>query len=65
MLTLLKGMYKRYVQEVFTRGHYKCMGHLIENQVLIEVHSQQSIDNMNHRYHFLTKILETYQLLKK
>ena len=42
--------------------HY---GDLIENQVLIEVHSQRSIDNMNYRYHFLTKTLETYQLLKK
>ena len=37
----------------------------IENQVLTEVHSQRSIDNMDHRYHFLTITLETYQLLKK
>ena len=36
----------------------------IENQVLIEVHSQRSIDNMNHRYHFLTKTLETYHVEK-
>ena len=36
-----------------------------KSSVLIEVQSQRSIDNMNHRYHFLTKTLETYQPLKE